>query len=79
MTLPGFDRITVDPEIMGGRPCLRGLRVTVALVLNLLAGGMTPEEILRDYPYLQLEDIQQVLRYAAWLADEQIYPLPAAA
>ena len=77
----GLERITFNPDIMGGRACLRGLRVTVALVLNLVANGATPEDILRDYPYLELEDIRQALRYAAWLADETIYAdiLPAAA
>ncbi len=79
MTLPGFDRITVDPNIMAGRPCIRGIRVTVALVLNLLAGDMTTEEIIREYPYLEPEDIHQVLRYAAWLADESILPIERAA
>lgn len=71
----GFDRITVNPDIMAGKPCIRGMRITVALVLNLLSNGMTPEEIVRDYPPLELEDIRQVLHYAAWLADERIIPL----
>ncbi len=75
MNMPGFDRITVDPKIMAGKPCIRGMRITVALVLNLLAGGMKPEEIIRDYPYLEMEDIHQTLYYAAWLADERIVPL----
>ncbi len=75
MNMPGFDRITVDPNIMAGKPCIRGIRITVALVLNLLANGMTPDEIVRDYPPLEIEDIYQVLRYAAWLADERILPL----
>ena len=79
MNMPGLDRITVDPNIMAGRPCIRGMRVTVALVLNLLAGGLKPEQVIRDYPYLEVEDIQQVLRYAAWLADERIEPLEQAA
>jgi len=70
----GFDRITFDPQIMGGRACIRGLRVTVALVLNLVSNGMTLEEILREYPYLEAEDIRQTLRYAAWLADEAVFP-----
>ena len=64
--MPGLERITFNPDIMGGRACLRGLRVTVALVLNLVANGATTEDILRDYPYLELEDIRQVLRYALW-------------
>lgn len=66
--MPGLERITFNPDIMGGRACLRGLRVTVALVLNLVANGATTEDILRDYPYLEIEDIRQALRYAAWLA-----------
>jgi len=70
-----FDRITFDPEIMGGRACIRGMRITVALVLNLVANGMTVEEIIKTYPYLEPEDIRQALRYAAWLADEAVYPL----
>ncbi len=79
MTMPGFDRITFDPNIMAGRACIRGMRITVALVLNLLAGGMTTEEIIEAYPYLEPEDIKQVLAYAAWLADERIIPLEKAA
>ncbi len=75
MVHPHFDRITYDPEIMAGKACIRGMRITVALVLNLVAGGMTTEEVIEDYPYLEPEDIQQTLRYAAWLADESILPL----
>ncbi|MBM4467324.1 MAG: DUF433 domain-containing protein [Chloroflexi bacterium] len=59
-----FDRITFDPNIMGGRACIRGMRITVALILNLVANGMTTEEIIRAYPYLEPEDVQQVLCYA---------------
>lgn len=70
----GLDRITFDPEVMGGRACIRGLRVTVSLVLNLTAHGMTPEEIIEAYPYLETEDVNQVLRYAAWLAEERVFP-----
>jgi uncharacterized protein (DUF433 family) len=62
----GFERITFDPQVMGGRACIRGLRVSVALLLNLTANGMTPEEIVEAYPYLEVEDIRQALRYAAW-------------
>lgn len=61
----GLDRITFDPNVMGGRACIRGMRVTVSLVVNLVANGMTAEEILREYPYLEPDDIQQALRYAA--------------
>jgi uncharacterized protein (DUF433 family) len=74
--MQGLDRITFDPKIMGGRACIRGMRITVALALNLLAGGMTTEEIIRDYPYLEPEDIHQVLRYASFMAEERILPIP---
>lgn len=60
----GFDRITHDPNMMGGRACIRGMRVTVSLVLNLVANGMTTEEIIRAYPYLETEDIQQAVQFA---------------
>lgn len=60
-----FSRITTDPEQMGGVPCIRGLRIPVATVVAMLGDGMTPEEILRDYPNLELEDIRAALRYAA--------------
>lgn len=71
--MPTFDRITFDPNVMSGRACVRGMRVTVSLVLNLVANGMSDEEILEAYPYLEPEDIQQALRYAAWLAEESVY------
>ena len=71
-----LNRITFDTNSMGGRACLRGMRVTVSLILNLVANGLTVDEIIEDYPYLEPEDIQQSLRYAAWLAEEAIYPLP---
>ena len=58
---------------MGGRACIRGMRVTVSLILNLIANGMTVEDILEAYPYLEPEDIRQALRYAAWLAEETVY------
>lgn len=64
----GFDRITFDPNVMAGKACIRGLRVTVSLVLNLVANGMTAEQIVGAYPYLEIEDVHQALRYAAWLA-----------
>lgn len=76
----GFDRITFDPNVMGGRACIRGMRVTVSLVLNLVANGMSAEEIVEAYPYLESEDVVQSLKYAAWLADERVYRLePASA
>ena len=74
-----FDRITFDPKMMGGRACIRGMRVTVSLLVNLVANRMSTEEILKAYPYLEAEDIQQVLQYAAWLAEESIHPLEPAA
>jgi uncharacterized protein (DUF433 family) len=74
----GFDRITFDPHLMGGKACIRGLRITASLVLNLIANGMTEEAILKAYPYLEAEDIRQTLKYAAWLAEESILPSEAA-
>jgi uncharacterized protein (DUF433 family) len=65
----GFDRITFDPNIMGGRACIRGMRVTVSLIVNLVANGMRAEEIIESYPYLETEDIYQARQYAAWLAE----------
>jgi uncharacterized protein (DUF433 family) len=73
--MTSFPRITFDPQVMGGRACIRGLRVTVSLILNLVADGMNVEEILQDYPYLEREDIHESLRYAAWLATEQVLPI----
>ena len=71
----GLDRITFDPNVMGGRACIRGMRITVSLIVNLVANGMSEEEILETYPYLEVEDIRQALRYAALLAEESIYAL----
>ena len=65
-----LDRITFDPAVMGGKPCVRGLRVTVGMLLGLLASGKTPERILELYPYLEAEDITQALRYATWRTEE---------
>jgi len=72
MLLP--NRITFDPTLMGGRACIRGMRITVALVLNLVANGMSIADIIDAYPYLEPEDIRQALQYAAWLAEETVYP-----
>jgi uncharacterized protein (DUF433 family) len=71
----GFDRITFDPNVMGGRACIRGLRITVSLVVNLVADGMSTAEILDAYPYLEPEDIGQALQYAAWLTEETVHVL----
>jgi uncharacterized protein (DUF433 family) len=70
-----FDRITFDPQIMGGRACIRGMRITVSLLVNLVANGMTTDQILREYPDLEEEDVKQALQYAASLASEEIHPL----
>lgn len=66
-----FDRITVDPAICGGKPCVRGLRFPVSRLLGLLAAGETREGILNAYPYLEAADIDEVLRYAAFLAEDE--------
>jgi uncharacterized protein (DUF433 family) len=73
--LQQFERITFEPGKMGGRACIRGLRVTVSLIINLSANGMTPAEIVEAYPYLEPEDVRQALQYAAWLASETILPI----
>jgi len=70
-----FHRITFNPHIMGGRACIRGMRITVSLVVNLVANGMTIEEILMEYPDLEAEDIKQALQYAAFLTSEEVYPM----
>ncbi|MFH1672271.1 MAG: DUF433 domain-containing protein [Pseudomonadota bacterium] len=70
-----FDRITFDQKIMGGRACIRGMRITVSLVVNLVANEMKTEEILNEYPDLEAEDIRQALQYAASLARDELYPL----
>ena len=67
-----LERITVDPEICGGRPCIRGLRIRVKDVLEMLAGGATAEDILADYPYLESDDIRAALEYAAAQADHPV-------
>jgi uncharacterized protein (DUF433 family) len=79
MQVTNFDRITVDPDKMGGVPCIRGLRIPVATVLRMLAGGMTEQEILEDYPDLVSEDIRECLRFAAVSAMERELPLPKSA
>ena len=70
--MENFERFTFDPNLMGGRAFIRALRVTGALVLNLFTNGMTAKQVIAEYPYLEEEDIRQVLQYAAWLADESI-------
>ncbi|MCL5270311.1 MAG: DUF433 domain-containing protein [bacterium] len=65
-----LDRITFDPEVMGGKSCIRGMRVTVGTVIGLVAAGHTLDDILKLYPYLGQEDIRQALAYAAWRVEE---------
>ena len=75
-----FDRLTFDPMVMGGRACIRGMRITVALVVNLVANGMSTEDIVTEYPELEQNDIRQALQYASALANEEIgfFKSPAA-
>jgi uncharacterized protein (DUF433 family) len=73
-----LDRITQDPAIMGGKPCIRGSRVTVGAIVGQIGSGRSIEAILDDYPYLEREDIAQALRYAAWRAEEREVLLAAA-
>jgi len=68
-------RITLDPEVMGGKPCIRGMRVTVGTIVGLLAAGRTTDEILEAYPYLESADITDALTYAAWRSEESELPL----
>jgi uncharacterized protein (DUF433 family) len=70
-----FTRITLDPDVMGGKACIRGLRVTVGTIVGLLAAGQSREEILNAYPYLEPEDIEEALGYAAWRVEEREIPL----
>ncbi|MFB3133271.1 MAG: DUF433 domain-containing protein [Rhodothermales bacterium] len=68
-------RITLDPQVMGGKPCIRGMRVTVGTLVGLIAAGHTIEEVLDAYPYLEEADIREALAYAAWRAEEIELPL----
>jgi len=70
-----YDRITFDPQVMGGRACIRGMRIPVSLVVKLVANGMTLEQILHEYPDLEADDIYQALQYAANLANEEPHPI----
>ena len=76
--MKALDRITFDPAIMAGKPCIRGLRVTAGMLVGLVASGKTHEQILALYPYLEAEDITQALRYAAWRSEEIELPLAVA-
>jgi uncharacterized protein (DUF433 family) len=76
---PVFDRITFNPGVMGGRACIRGIRITVSLVVNLVANGMSTDEIVREYPDLEPEDVRQALSYASALANEELHPFASSA
>ncbi len=69
--MSNFSRITQDPAVMGGKPCIRGLRVTVGMVVGQIGAGRSVDELLTDYPYLEREDVLEALRYAAWRAQER--------
>ena len=73
-----LSRVTFDPNIMGGKPCIRGMRVTVGMIVGLVASGLSREEILELYPYLETEDIDEALGYAAWRVEEIDVPLVSA-
>ena len=73
-----LDRITQDPRIMGGKACIRGMRVTVGMIVGQIAGGSTPDELLAEFPYIEREDIMQAIRYGAWLAQEREVVLASA-
>ncbi|MFA5370996.1 MAG: DUF433 domain-containing protein [Sideroxydans sp.] len=73
-----LNRITTDPTVMGGKPCIRGQRVTVGMLIGLVASEKSTQQIMALYPYLEAEDITQALRYAAWRAEEIDLPLAAA-
>ncbi|NHV98189.1 MAG: DUF433 domain-containing protein [Thaumarchaeota archaeon] len=70
-----LDRITIDPDVMGGQPCIRGLRIPVSLIIKLIASGKSVKEILDDYPELEEEDVRQALEYAAWATTEASIPI----
>jgi len=73
-----FTRITLDPQVMGGKACIRGMRVTVGMIVGLLAAGRTEAETLEAYPYLEEADIREALAYAAWRVEETEVPLAPA-
>ena len=77
VTLPELDRITFAPAVIGGKPCIRGMRVTVGMILGVIASGAEREEILRLYPYLEAEDLSAALAYGSWRAEEQELPMSA--
>jgi uncharacterized protein (DUF433 family) len=75
--MPQVDRITFDPQVMGGKPCIRNMRITVGTVVGLFASGRSEQDILQAFPYLEAEDLRAALTYAAWRAEERELPLVA--
>jgi uncharacterized protein (DUF433 family) len=75
LTMTPLTRITLDPEVMGGKPCIRGLRITVGTIVGLVASGRSIPDILAAYPYLEEADIREALAYAAWRVEETEVPL----
>ncbi|MFH1778316.1 MAG: DUF433 domain-containing protein [Candidatus Omnitrophota bacterium] len=73
-----FDRITVNPKVLNGQPCIRGMRMPVHQILDLIAAGKSFKEIIEDYPYIEMEDITQSVEYAAWLSREESISLTPA-
>jgi uncharacterized protein (DUF433 family) len=78
MTVNGLDRVTINPAVMGGKPCVRGMRVTVGMITGLVASGVSFQEILDLYPYLEEEDIKAALTYAAWRSEEREFAVEPA-
>lgn len=78
MTFPQIERITLDPQVMGGKPCIRGMRVTVGMITGMLASGCSEKELLALYSYLEPEDIRAALSYATWRTEERDIALAAA-
>jgi uncharacterized protein (DUF433 family) len=72
--MQNLSRITFDPQVMGGKPCIRGMRVTVGAIVGLVASDKTIDEVLADYPYLERDDLLEALAYAAWRAEEREVP-----
>ena len=75
--MDALPRITFDPSVMGGKPCIRGMRVTVGTIVGLVASGHTFDEILKAYPYLEIDDVKEALKFAAWRVEEMEVPLAA--
>lgn len=72
-----LDRVTVDPQVFQGQPCIRGMRIPVSLIVKLVSAGKTTDEIIDDYPELEKEDIKQALEFAAWVTSEKTFPVAA--